>query len=177
MKNILFFFLLVFVILALSACDSGQNQGEFKPDEKKIKKFIQEKNKENVGIEDQQIDDYLKRRKWTFQRTKTGIRYHFYQRGQGMNPKPNQRVELHYELSLIRGEKVYSSKDEGPLRFVVDHEDVPAGLNEFVQLMKPGDKAMLIVPSYQGYGVAGDGNKVPARATLIYDLELIRVFN
>ena len=169
-RQILYFSLGLFIVF--TSCKRDSNSQRQLPEEKEIKQFIQVKNKENVRIEDRQIDDYLSRRNWVFEKTNTGIRYQFYRKGGGLTPQPNQVVALEYKLQLIRGEEVYNSAKDGLLVFTVDKEDVPAGLNEFVKMMQVGDKAQLIVPSYLGYGVTGDNNKIPPRATLIYDLEL-----
>lgn len=174
MKRIIIYFSLVFFI-ALTACKTDATTDKKLPEEKEIKEFIQIKNKENVGVEDQQIDDYLSRRNWVFEKTKTGIRYQFYRNGSGLQPQAEQVVELEYALQLIRGEEIYNSRKDGLLTFTIDKDDVPAGLNEFVKMMHVGDKAKLIVPSYLGFGATGDDNKIPPRATLIYDLELKQV--
>jgi len=42
-------------------------------------------------------------------------------------------------------------------------------------LLRQGDKAKVIVPSYRAYGIAGDGNKIPSAATLIYDIYIEKV--
>jgi len=140
-----------------------------------VEKLIVETNKENITIEDRQIDDYLARRNWSFKKTASGLRYTIYRRGGGLQPKSGQRVSLEYTLSLIRGDEVYNSLDQGPMIFTVDHEEQVSGIHEFVKLMHVGDKVKLIVPSYLGYGVTGDEKKIPPRATLIYDLSLMRV--
>lgn len=165
------------LLFASCACNQTETTDEYKPEETEIKKFIEVKNQENVGIEDQQIDDYLNRRNWSFQKTKSGLRFLIYENGSGIKPSPGNTVQLEYSLNLIRGEQIYTSKNGKPMRFTVDMDDVPSGLNEFVKMMKVGDKAKLIVPSYLGFGVSGDDDKIPARATLFYDLQLVRVFN
>ncbi len=172
-RQLLYYSLVLFI--TFSACKRDASTDKQLPEEKEIKQFIQVKNKENIRIEDQQIDDYLNRRNWIFQKTKTGIRYQFYRKGGGLQPQIGQVVELEYSLQLIRGEEIFDSKKDGLLTFTVDKEDVPAGLNEFVKMMHVGDKAKLIVPSYLGYGATGDDDKIPPRATLIYDLELKQV--
>jgi len=170
-------FVLLSTLALIQSCDFNDDKkpDTVKIDKEKVKKIIEETNRRNVAIEDRQIDDYLRRRNWKFNRTKSGLRYLIYSRGNGVNPLPGDVVYLEYELTLIRGDKVYDSKTDGPLTFTVDHDDVPSGLHEFVKLMKVGDKAKLIVPSYLGYGTVGDEKSVPPRATLIYDLRLMRV--
>ena len=41
--------------------------------------------------------------------------------------------------------------------------------------MKEGDKAKLILPSHLAYGLIGDQNKIPQKATIIYDIELLEL--
>jgi FKBP-type peptidyl-prolyl cis-trans isomerase len=43
--------------------------------------------------------------------------------------------------------------------------------------LREGDKVQALIPSYLGYGVAGDGNKVPPKATLVYNFEILKVQN
>ena len=153
---------------------------EIKPKQIKIEKadvetIIEETNRKNIAIEDRQIDDFLARRNWSFKKTASGLRYTIYRRGQGVQPQSGQVASLEYTLSLIRGDEVYNSVNDGPMIFTVDREEQTAGIHEFVKLMHVGDKAKLIVPSYLGYGVTGDEKKIPPRATLIYDLSLMRV--
>ncbi len=171
------FRLLSFIVLltSISCNHTVENKNEPKIDKSVVKKIIEETNRRNVEIEDRQIDDYLNRRHWNFERTKSGIRYKIYRKGRGVRPVPGDVVYLEYTLSLIRGDVVYDSKKDGPLVFTVDRQDLPAGLHEFVKIMHVGDKAKLIVPSYLGYGATGDEKKVPPRSTLIYDLELVKV--
>jgi FKBP-type peptidyl-prolyl cis-trans isomerase len=42
-------------------------------------------------------------------------------------------------------------------------------------LMKEGEKAIFIIPSHLAFGLLGDENKIPKRATLVYDVELVQV--
>lgn len=170
-------YFILFILFIILSCNREDQKSTSELDEKEVKKFIEIKNKENIGIEDQQIDDYLDRRKWNFTKTKSGLRYLIYENGSGIQPYSGSNIELEYSLSLIRGEQIYTSKGSNSMIFTVDRDDVPTGLNEFVKMMKVGDKAKLIVPSYLGYGVTGDGDKIPARATLFYDLQLIKVIN
>jgi FKBP-type peptidyl-prolyl cis-trans isomerase FkpA len=41
--------------------------------------------------------------------------------------------------------------------------------------MKQGQKAIFIMPPHLAHGLLGDKNKVPPRATLVYDVELLNL--
>ena len=52
---------------------------------------------------------------------------------------------------------------------------VESGLEEGILLMKTGGKAKFILPPHLAYGLPGDGKKIPARAILVYDVELLSI--
>lgn len=172
MKYSIFLFALLFMILS---CDDDKEKRNLKVSKDKIVESIESINKENIEIEDRQIEDYLKRRNWEFESTKTGLRYKIYEQGYGIAPKKGDVVVFDYSLSLIRGEKIYNSNDDGKKVFRIGKGDEISGLHEAALLFKTGAKAKLIVPSYLAYGVTGDDNKIPMNATLIYDLHLTEI--
>lgn len=83
-------------------------------------------------------------------------------------------MEVHYKGSLITGKVFDSSYARGrsisfPLNRVI------AGWTEGLQLMKEGAKYELVIPSNLGYGALGAGKSIPANATLIFVVELLKV--
>ncbi len=170
------FFLIGFIGLLLFSCENkAKQQNKNALDRVEVGKVLAKMNKEYIDVENQQIDDYLNRREWSFTKTKSGLRYHIYKEGVGQIPISGSTVSIEYEISLIRGEVVYSSKELGAKVFIVDKSDEPSGLHEAIKLMKVGGKAMVVVPSYLGYGLLGDENKIPKKATLFYDVYLKEV--
>jgi FKBP-type peptidyl-prolyl cis-trans isomerase len=175
MKKISFIVLVLLVILGLQSCNTAE-----KPKQKSIQKAVLDRqleqiNKAYIEKEDVQIDDYLNRRHWNFERTASGLRYFIYQKGLGKSPTSENTVVLDYEISLIRGEVIYSSKQLGEKVFVVDNSEEPSGLHEAVKMLKVGDRAKLVIPSYLAYGLLGDDDKIPMKATLFYDVYLREV--
>ena len=65
---------LLFVIL-VSSCGEEDKPKAQPIDKVEVEKLIVETNKENITIEDRQIDDYLARRNWSFKKTASGLRY------------------------------------------------------------------------------------------------------
>ena len=50
-----------------------------------------------------------------------------------------------------------------------------AFLEEGILLLKEGDRAKFIIPSHLAFGLLGDMKKIPAKAVLVYDIELIKI--
>jgi len=57
----------------------------------------------------------------------------------------------------------------------VDKSSVETGLHEGVKLMHVGEKATMILPSHLAYGLIGDEKRIPPRASVLYELELLSV--
>jgi len=120
--------------------------------------------------------DYLEanRKKSGVMVTQSGLQYRVLQKGSGRKPSVKDAVEVHYKGSLITGKVFDSSYARGqsisfPLNRVI------AGWTEGLQLMNEGAKYELVIPSNLGYGTLGAGNSIPANATLIFVVELLKV--
>lgn len=50
------------------------------------------------------------------------------------------------------------------------------GWSEALQMMHEGDKWRLVIPAHLAYGSHGAGDKIPPGATLVFSLELVKVF-
>jgi FKBP-type peptidyl-prolyl cis-trans isomerase FklB len=94
--------------------------------------------------------------------------------GTGESPKATSTVTTHYTGTLIDGTVFDSSVERGqPASFPVN--GVIKGWTEALQLMKPGSKWKLFIPSDLAYGDAGSPPKISPGATLIFEVELISV--
>ncbi len=104
----------------------------------------------------------------------SGLQYKELRAGEGESPTKSNRVEVHYEGKLINGNIFDSSYQRGEtITFGVTQ--VISGWTEALQLMKPGAKWQLFIPSDLAYGDRGAGRDIPPGATLIFDVELISV--
>lgn len=106
--------------------------------------------------------------------TKSGLQYEVLTEGTGKKPKATDTVRCHYEGRLLDGTVFDSSyKRNAPADFGL--QQVIAGWTEGVQLMAEGAKYRFYIPYMLAYGEGGAGASIPPFATLIFDVELIKV--
>lgn len=106
--------------------------------------------------------------------TASGLQYKVVSSGSGKSPSATSEVTVHYSGKLIDGTEFDSSYKRGePATFPLN--GVIPGWTEGLQLMKEGDKWTLFIPYQLGYGSQGAGGAIPPYATLVFDVELIKV--
>lgn len=104
----------------------------------------------------------------------SGLQYKVITEGSGTSPKATDVVKTHYRGTLIDGKEFDSSyARKEPAEFPVN--GVIKGWTEALQLMKPGAKWQLFIPSELAYGTQGAGADIGPNATLIFDVELLSV--
>jgi FKBP-type peptidyl-prolyl cis-trans isomerase FklB len=106
--------------------------------------------------------------------TDSGLQYLKLESGNGKTPTADDKVEVHYEGTLIDGTIFDSSYKRGEtITFPVN--GVIPGWTEALQLMQEGDTFELAIPSNLAYGAQGAGNMIPPHATLKFKVELVKV--
>ncbi len=109
-------------------------------------------------------------------KTDGALRYIDEKVGDGASPATGQHVKVQYTGWLTNGTKFDSSRDRNlPFDFVIGTHSVIQGWDTGVATMKVGGKRRLIIPAALGYGARGSPPKIPANATLIFDVELLSV--
>jgi len=111
----------------------------------------------------------------------TGLKIVDVKVGTGAVAKAGEQVTVHYTgwlyVNGAKGKKFDSSVDRGePFAFALGAGNVIPGWDKGVAGMKVGGKRTLIIPPDMGYGAGGtpDGT-IPPNATLIFDVELLKV--
>ncbi len=97
--------------------------------------------------------------------------------GTGAEAVAHKKVTVNYTGTLTDGTKFDSSLNPGrtPFSFNLGAGEVIKGWDQGVAGMKIGGKRKLIIPSELGYGAAGAPPAIPANATLVFEVELLKV--
>lgn len=108
--------------------------------------------------------------------TASGLQYKVLHEGEGAKPSARGEVEVHYAGKLIDGTIFDSSYERGePISFLLTQ--VIPGWAEGVQLMPVGSKYELYLPFELAYGPQGIPGVIPPYSTLIFEVELLKVFS
>jgi FKBP-type peptidyl-prolyl cis-trans isomerase len=96
--------------------------------------------------------------------------------GTGPAAKSGDLVTVDYTGWLTDGTKFDSSLDRNqPFVFVLGQQQVIAGWDQGVAGMQVGGKRKLTIPPELGYGAQGAGADIPPNATLVFEVELLKI--
>jgi FKBP-type peptidyl-prolyl cis-trans isomerase len=175
MRN-LYYLLLLGAILATAAIvtRSGiffRNDPRDRPINSAMREALDKKNPQISTNDDLYISEHFS----TAVRRTSGLRYVIRAGGTGVDtPSIGSEVIAHYEGRLVDGTSFDSSYRRGtPFVFRVGTGAVIKGWDEAFLLMKKGEKRTLILPYWLAYGEKGSPPKIPGKATLIFEVELI----
>lgn len=142
----------------------------------KFEEFEQERRNiisTNEKEEENLLRTYLKRTNTNVEPTNSGLYYVQLREGNGPKAVPGKRVKVHYYGYFIDGKPFDNSYETGdPIEFVLGVGQVIQGWDEGISMMKVGEKAKLIIPSYLAYGEKQRG-PIPPFSTLIFEVELV----
>lgn len=124
----------------------------------------------------------------------SGLSYYITKKGNGVRPKTGQKVKVSYAGYFTDGRlfdsnisevvKKYGKYDNArekkggykPFTTIYSNQaKLIAGFKEGLQQLKVGEKAMLFIPSYLGYGERGAGGLIPPNTDLVFEIELVEI--
>jgi len=130
----------------------------------------------NLEVEKVKFQAFLKENYPNAIQLPSGLAYIMEKTGEGENAKAGQTVSVHYKGTLTDGSKFDASYDRNePIEFPLGQGRVIKGWDEGIALLNKGGKAKLIIPYWLAYGEAGRVPVIPAKATLIFDTEMINI--
>ena len=168
------FAVLCCLAVALISCDDAKPvQSAKNVDIRQKKDSLEKLNKLLVSKEKAAIKDYIINNNLDMIETGTGLCYCIVNKGNGDSVKTGDLVTMDYIMTLLNGEIIYSSEENGRKMFVVGHGGVESGLEEAVLHRHYGDEAEIVIPSHWAYGLTGDGNKIPINSTIVYKVKVV----
>jgi FKBP-type peptidyl-prolyl cis-trans isomerase len=128
-----------------------------------------------VKKDNEKIKAFVQRNNWNMKQTPSGLWYMIIREGNGRQTKVGDRITIAYRLELLDGTLCYTSDSLGLKHFRIGQGGVESGLEEGILLLKEGDSARLILPPHLAHGLTGDGNKIPARSVIRYEIAIIEL--
>lgn len=120
--------------------------------------------------------DYVENKWPDAKKSNTGIRYVVEAAGKGALLSPGDKVMVCYTGSLLNGKMFDRVLDRiHPFTFRVDRGEVIDGWDQILQMMRPGDKWLVIIPPELAYGRRGNPPRVPGNATLLFEIEVLGI--
>lgn len=165
-KNLL---IATLAFLALAACNNTPVIEVEKQGEDPLKENLINANKYIAQSEETSIESYIQRRGWKMDHLVEGAYVWECEKGNGKALDYEDKATIRYSLQTITGKTIYKDVTE---EVTVGKHQPTVGLDQALMHLHYGSKAKVILPSNLGYGVAGDGDLVPSRAILVYELEI-----
>lgn len=181
-KLYLIIFGIVLVILLVGTVRYFYHSGEEYPvvmeNKQKSSNNLDDVNRFLVEKDRERIQSFVERREWEMKKTGSGLWYQIISDNKkGKKIEEGDKVKINYEIRLLDGTLCYTSDSTGAKEFVVGHQETMLGLQEGIKLLSEGEQARFIIPPHLGYGLIGDEERIPARAVLVYRLEVTEVNN
>jgi FKBP-type peptidyl-prolyl cis-trans isomerase len=126
-----------------------------------------------VKKDNEKIRAFVQRNNWNMHQTSSGLWYMVIHEGSGRHARAGDMITIAYRLELLDGTLCYSSDSLGLKNFRIGQGGVESGLEEGVLLLKKGDSARFILPPHLAHGLTGDGNRIPARSVIRYEVDII----
>lgn len=144
----------------------------------KIEEEIAEMEKRSAAEREEALEAAIKRLQEETgkepHKTDSGLIYFILEEGAGDAPQPDEMVEVNYTASLVDGTKFETTQGVAPIKLKLSDVNLK-GFVEAAGMMKPGAKWKLILPHELGFGEHGRPPIIPGKATVIFDVELLRV--
>ncbi|MGY0427234.1 MAG: gliding motility-associated peptidyl-prolyl isomerase GldI [Polaribacter sp.] len=75
-------------------------------------------------------------------------------------PKIGNIVSFSYNVKDLNDSIIYTKQQLGIKNYKVDKEDFISGIQKGIKLMKIGETITFVIPSYNAFGISGDGHKI-----------------
>ncbi|MDR3181240.1 MAG: FKBP-type peptidyl-prolyl cis-trans isomerase [Prevotellaceae bacterium] len=133
---------------------------------------LEEVNKQLTEKDRDIMEAFVRRKGWAMQHYPDGYYAMILKGGKGHEVKEGSRVECCCTIRLLDGTLCYARQQH---KFTIGRTDEIMGLHKALLRLKEGAEARFIFPPHLAYGLPGDRDKIPARAILLFEVELLQV--
>ncbi len=168
-----YFIVFYFSLVMLACTGRGEQEQDRLADRQMVREVLEGTNIKLLEVEDQEIEDFIRRHGLDLRETGSGLRYGIIEEGDGPEAEHGMTAVIKYRIRLLTGDVIYSSDEDDLKEFRIGRGGVESGLEEGILYLNKGDKAIFIMPAHLAHGFPGDGVKIPKRAAIVYDVELI----
>lgn len=171
--------IVVFIIVLIISCSKSTPRRpiNFKPSTTVFQDNI-EATKKLIQIEEDKIIEFIKNDSTTTYLTaQNGFWYTYINKIDEdlPTPKTDDEVVLEYNIKDLNDSIIYSKEELGLKNYIVDKEDFISGIQKGIKLMKMGETITFVIPSYNAFGISGDGNKIGVNKTIKSTVTLLKI--
>jgi FKBP-type peptidyl-prolyl cis-trans isomerase FklB len=174
-KKRLFASIFVLIIFFLS-CENNSSKSKKEKIQKPLVKAKTQplSRKKNSSILDQRMYLSVNKKKKGVVLLDNGLQYNIIKKGKGGSPKIFDTCYVFIKGELIDGAIFENNIGESKLKPIA-LSTVNTGLSIALRMMSVGAKWRIVMPEDLGYGDFGYRGIIPPHATLIYEIELIKI--
>ncbi|MDR1983301.1 MAG: FKBP-type peptidyl-prolyl cis-trans isomerase [Prevotellaceae bacterium] len=177
---------ILFALIVFTGCKNNDTNNNFKPKVAvNIRENIEKVNKILSEKDNDRIESFLRRHNLQATFDDTGFWIVEIEKGNGTKIQNGSLVALKCTINLLDGTHCYTYNEDNPLIFVLSKsnelsetsnaQNVISGLHSALVLIENQSRAVLVFPPHLAHGVIGDGNNIPPRSILVYDIKVLDV--
>ena len=172
--------ILIFAVFLIVGCSKVEPRRPInpKPSTTILKETIKESIKLNK-IEDDKILELIQKDSTNvYEVSPNGFWYTYKSKNNNANsvtPKTEDVVVINYNITDLQDNIIYSKEELGVKEYKVDKEDFISALQSGIKLMKVGETITFVIPSYNAFGISGDGNKIKINQSIKSTVTLINI--
>ncbi|WP_243456813.1 gliding motility-associated peptidyl-prolyl isomerase GldI [Polaribacter batillariae] len=163
----------------LGACSKSKPRKPIdpKPSTTIFQKTIEESRQLNK-VEEEKIEQLIQKDSThTYTNSLNGFWYTYVKKIEEDKPTPKAGdiAVIEYDIRSLNDSIIYSKEELGVKNYHVDKEDFISGIQKGIKLMKIGETITFVVPSYNAFGISGDGNKIGINKSIKSTVTLLNI--
>ena len=171
----------IFLLVVLVCCGCHKVQPRKPINPKPSSTFLRataQQTKALNTIEDKKIEQLLLNDSLAvYHVSKNGFWYTYINKKEEKLPSPSlgDQVTFEYEIKDLNDSIIYSKEELGIRNYQVDKEDYISAIQKGIKLMKVGETITFVIPSYNAFGITGDGKKIGINQSIKSTITLLNI--